>query len=223
MINIVNHSVRINDLGLLQFMYPNYIIANKPLLCSDKPIIFTGETKYINQIKNLGINYIFVSYLGEIDMTSRDVLLDIAFSKYNKKVPKYIQEFKNDLDDNLFMELIKYLWVTGKWSLKEYDNTGAFIEFLKSFKTDTYNISKTYLSLLDKTSAEYIETSLLTFLQKVVTPGAKTSKWYKQIIDEYRNSKKDLIEPALNTYIDTKVSNSELRIFNLILNLNKRY
>ena len=52
-ISIVNHSVKITDMGLLQFLYPEFIILDKPVLYSDKPIIFTGETKYINQIKNI--------------------------------------------------------------------------------------------------------------------------------------------------------------------------
>ena len=40
MIDIVNHSVKIDDIGLLQFMYPDYIILDKPILFIDKPIIF---------------------------------------------------------------------------------------------------------------------------------------------------------------------------------------
>ena len=58
MIDIVNHSVGVDDIGLLQFMYPNYIVLDKPVLFTDKPVIFTGETKYVNQIKDLGVNYI---------------------------------------------------------------------------------------------------------------------------------------------------------------------
>ena len=86
MIDIVNHSVKIDDIGLLQFMYPDYIILDKPILFIDKPIIFKGETKYINQIKNLGVNYIIITELAEIDLTRREVLLEVVFSKYNRKV-----------------------------------------------------------------------------------------------------------------------------------------
>lgn len=223
MIDIVNHSVKIDDIGLLQFMYPDYIILDKPILFIDKPIIFKGETKYINQIKNLGVDYIIITELAEIDLTRREVLLEVVFSKYNRKVPKYVLSYYKDLDDFLFMELIQQFWVTGKWPLKEYNNVGAFLEFLMSFKTDTYNITKTYLQLLHKTGAEYIEMSLLTFLNRVVLPSGKLSKWYERLINEYRTSKSDLIEPALVKYMDSPIYNSELRIFNLILDLNKRY
>lgn len=223
MINIVNHSVNIKDLGLLQFMYPDYIVLDKPVLFSEKPIIFIGETKYINRIKALGVNYIFVSVVGEYDLTDRLVLLEVVFSKYNKPVPKYVLSFYKDLDDITFRELIEEYWITGKWSLKEFDNTGAFLEFLISFKTDTYNITKTYLKLLDKVGAEYIEMSLLTFLNRVVLPSGKLSKWYQKTIDDFKLSKAQLIEPALTNYIESPIRNSELRIFNLVLDLNRKY
>ena len=80
MIDIVNHSVKIDDIGLLQFMYPDYIILDKPILFIDKPIIFKGETKYINQIKSLGVDYIIITELAEIDLTRREVLLEVVFA-----------------------------------------------------------------------------------------------------------------------------------------------
>ena len=95
--------------------------------------------------------------------------------------------------------------------------------FVKSFKTDTYTIAKTYIELLNRTGAEYIETSLLTFLNRVVVPSGKLSNWYKKIIDEFRTSKYDLIKGAMTNYLDSPIDNVELKIFNLILDLNKRY
>lgn len=222
MIDIKNHSVKISNLGLLQFMYPNFIIIDKPILITDNPVIYTGETKYINQIKNLGQEYIIVSQLAEYDLTDRKTLLDVAFTKYNKKIPKYILEFYEDLDDNTFMDLFKEFWITGKWNLKEYNKSGVFLEFLKSFKTDTLNISKTYLDLLNKVEAEYIEVSLFTFLHRVTISEGKLSKWYQQVINNYKQSKYELIEPAINKFIDSNISNNELKIFNLVLDLNRK-
>lgn len=147
---VINHSVKVDDIGLLQFMFPDFIIVDKPILFTDRPIIFIGNAKYRNQIKELGVDYIFMSDLPEVDLTNKLTLLEVAFSKWNKKVPKYLLEFYKDLDDFTFREQFEYLWLTGKWNLKEYNNTGAFLEFLYSFKTDTYNITKTYLQLLNK-------------------------------------------------------------------------
>lgn len=218
---ILNHSVKIKDIGLLQYFYPNFIILNKPVLYSDKPIIFTGDNKYINQIKSLGVDYILISELAEYDLTDRLKLLTVVFARYNKKVPKYLLAFYEDLDEDTFIELVKQYWITGKWSLKEYTTSGAFLEFLQSFNTDTYTISKTYLQLLNKTGAEYIEMSLLTFLNRVLNPSTKLSKWYQKVIDEFKTSKKDLIKPAIENYVDSSIYNTELRIFNLILDLNR--
>ena len=221
-ITIVNHSVKIDDLGLLQYFYPDYIILDKPALFIDRPIIYTGDNKYLNQIRNTGVNYILISELAEYDLTDRLTLLKVVFAKYHREVPKYLLEFYEDLDDYTFIDLVKEFWITGKWNLKSYDNTGAFLEFLYSFKTDTVNITKTYLQLLNKTGSEYIETSLLTFLNRVLNPSANLSKWYQKTIDEYTASKKDLIEKAINNYVDSSITNSDLKIMNLILDLNRR-
>jgi len=132
-IEIVNHSVKTTDIGFLQFLYPNFIILDKPVLYSDKPIIFTGETKYINQIKKLGVPYISLSALAEYDLTDRLTLLKVAFSKYNRPVPKYLLEFYEDLDDFTFRDLVEYYWITGKWTLKEYNNSRSIFRVLTEF------------------------------------------------------------------------------------------
>jgi hypothetical protein len=132
-ISIVNHSVKTTDIGLLQFLYPDFIILDKPVLYSDKPIIFTGETKYINQIKNLGVPYISLSALAEYDLTDRLTLLKVVFSKYNRPVPKYLLEFYEDLDDFTFRDLVEYYWITGKWTLKEYNNSRSILRIFTEF------------------------------------------------------------------------------------------
>ena len=222
MIDIVNHSVICKDLGLLQFLYPNFKIVDKPILFSENPIIFTGDTKYFNQIKSLGVEYISVTSLGEYNLDKRETLLDLVFSKYKRKIPKYLLEFYEDLDYDIFIDLCKQMWITGKWNLKEFNNNGVFLDFLKSFKTDTYTIAKTYLQLLDKVGAEYIEMSLLTFLNKVVNTSGKISNWYKKIIEEYKRSKYKLIEPAIQNYCESSIYRTDLRLFNLILDLNRK-
>ena len=223
MINIINHSVKIKEVELLQFLYPNYIIIDKPVLFTDRPVIYTGETRHINKIKSLGVNYIIVTELAEYDLTDRLNLLDVVFSKWNRKVPKYLLEFYEDLDEETFMEQVKIMWVTGKWHLKTYDKSGIFLELLMSFKTDTYKIARTYISMLDRISAEYMELSILTFLNRVTTQRGKISKWYQKVIDDYKLSKASLIKPAIERYMGSKIKNTELRVFNLILDLNKKY
>ena len=223
MLSIINHSVKIRDIEFLQFLYPDYIITDKLPMFSDNNIIWTGESKYINKLKDLGINYIIVSSVGEIDLNDRLTLLDVVFSKWRRKIPKYLLEFYQDLDDSTFREQIEYMWVTGKWRLKEYDNTGAFLEFLRSFNTDTVTISKTYLQLLNKVGAEYIEMSLLTFLNRVVIPTNNISWWYKKVIEEFKRAKYNSIKPAITNYMKSPIYNTELRVFNFILDLNRRY
>lgn len=223
---IINHSVQTRNIGLLQFMYPDFQIIDKPIMITTRPIIFIGETKYINQVKNLGVPYIIVTTLGEYNLDDRKTLLQVAFSKYNRNVPKYLLEYYDKLDDFEFMELFEYFWITGKWPLKEYDGIGKFVELLRSFKTDSYTITKTYFKLLDECSAEYLETCLFTFLIKVLklkTNKVKreSSKWYALMLTEYSKLKKNYIKPAMDKYINSNIDNPELKIYNLIINLNK--
>ena len=65
--------------------------------------------------------------------------------------------------------------------------------------------------------------SMLTFLNRVVIDGANVSKWYRKVINNFKLSKGKSIEPAITNYASTEVYNSELRVLNLILDLNKRY
>ena len=47
-------------------MYPNFKIIDKPIMIATNPIIFTGETKYVNQIKSLGVPYIIVAAMRRV-------------------------------------------------------------------------------------------------------------------------------------------------------------
>lgn len=226
MLDIIGHSVSVKNIELLQFMYPNFQIIDKPIMIATNPIIFTGETKYINQIKSLNVPYIIVSTLGEYDLNDRLTLLEIAFSKYNRPVPKYLLAYYDKLDDYQFMDLFEYYWITGKWPLKEYDSIGKFVELLKSFKTDTYIITKTYVELLNECTSEYLETCLFTFLIKVLklkqnSKVKRESKWYAMMLTDYAQLKKRYIKPAINKYINSNIDNPDLKIYNLIINLNK--
>lgn len=152
-------------------------------------------------------------------------LLTVAFNRHNKPVPKYLLAYYDQLDEYEFMDLFQYYWITGKWPLKEYDNIGKFVELLKSFKTDTYNITKTYFNLLNECTSEYLETCTFTFLNKVMKlKGNKVkreSKWYALMLLDYAQFKKPYIKPAIDNYLRSEIENPDLKIYNLIINLNK--
>ena len=225
---IIGHSVRVDDIGLLQFMFPDFIIIDKPILFTDRPIIFTGETKYINQIKEIGVPFIIVNKLAEIDLTNRLNLLEVIFSKYNKTPPKYLvlsdkgKPLYERIEEPDFIEAVKMYWVTGKWYIKELDDIGKFILLLDSFNTNTFEITRTYLKLLNEVGSEYLETCLLSFISKLVNPGGNTSNWYNKRIKEFSASKKQLLHRAMENYINSPVENNELKVFNLIYDINKK-
>lgn len=99
---------------------------------------------------------------------------------------------------------------------------GKFIKLIDSFNTNTYEITRTYLDLLKEVGPDYLETCLLTFISKVVNSGSKCSSWYQKRIKEFSAAKKQLIPIAMNNYLNSNVENNELKIFNLIYDLNKK-
>lgn len=99
---------------------------------------------------------------------------------------------------------------------------GKFIKLVDSFNTNTYEITRTYLDLLNEEGSDYLETCLLTFISKIVNPGNGGSSWYKKRIKEFSAAKKQLIPTAMNNYLNTKIENNELKVFNLIYDLNKK-
>jgi hypothetical protein len=225
---LIGHSVRVNDIGLLQFMFPDFMVTDKPLLFTDRPIIFTGETKYINQIKELGVPFIIVNKLAEINLTDRLTLLEVIFSKYNKTPPKYLVASEDGkplyerIEEPDFIDAVKMYWVTGKWNIKELDDIGKFVLLIDSFKTNTLEVTRTYLNMLQEVSSEYVETCLLSFISKLVNPGGSMSNWYKRRIKEFSAAKIQLLPQAMNNYINSPVENNELKIFNLIYDINKK-
>ena len=49
----------------------------------------------------------------------------------------------------------------------------------------------------------------------------RESKWYAQMLIEYAQLKKNYIKPAIDTYLKSEIENPDLKIYNLIINLNK--
>lgn len=49
----------------------------------------------------------------------------------------------------------------------------------------------------------------------------RESKWYAQMLIEYSQLKKNYIKPAIDNYLKSEIENPDLKIYNLIINLNK--
>lgn len=157
-IDLVNHSVKPNGAELLPFFFPNFKVITGNCLSLDGPIIYTGPVKYLNRLKSFEQPIISVTTLGEFDLTDARTLVNMTYTKWNQKVPDRLAKYVDKLDYNEILEAVKIHWVTGKWPIKKYNKSGAFVHLLEAFSVDTYTALTTYLQLLE---SKYTSRSLL--------------------------------------------------------------
>lgn len=212
------------DVNFLKFFYPNFkIISSVEYFSNYEGIIYIVDSKnmaYANNIKDMGIPYILVSNSCEYDLSNRDILLEFVFSHHNKSVPKYVLEMKDALDNRTFYSLVKNYWVTGSWSLKEYDSVSAFIEFINSFSGHRrVQFIKDLLGLIDICSVNKLEQMFLSFLQKVQNNDAVLTGSYGKAVLAFRKSRHMSIEDAVLKNITSPIDNQYLRLYNFIISL----
>lgn len=218
-IDLVNHSVKTDDLGLLQFFYPDYKIMNKPSLFVDSPVIWLGDAKYLNTLKASGVNVISVTNLAEYSLLNKDILIQMTFTKWNKPVPKYVYQIKDLVDYDTILENVKWHWVTGKWLLKEFKSLQLFLDFISDLHTNKLTLLRSYFDLVNKTGVGYLDKSLMSFISRIVGISQADSDWYKKTANQYRTTKIQNVKPALDNYINSDIGNKELLTMNLISDL----
>lgn len=84
---------------------------------------------------------------------------------------------------------------------------------------------KTYMQLLEKDkycSGAYIEKSLFSFIEKIAMQDKSGSSWYTRIMNRYSRGKMYLLTQAIDKYLETNISNKDLKVFNLLQDLNRK-
>lgn len=222
-IDIVNHSVKPEGSDLLQFFYPNYKIVKDNIMIIDGPVIYTGLTDYLNRVKEFGYPVISVTTLGEFNLTDNRTLVDMTFSKWKQEVPERLKKYIDDIDYDELLQAVKIHWVTGKWTIRKYNKSGAFLKIAESFTTDTHTILTTYMKLLENkyNTGAYMEKSMLSFLDKIASGSTDNTYWYNKILRQYKRGKKHLLKQAIDKYLRVNIWNKDLKVFNLLQDLNR--
>lgn len=225
------------NLGLIKFFFPNFKIINGPEYFSDyEGVIFnvgssSEDFKKATAIKEMGVPYIFISNSFEVDLSNRGTMLEFVYGRRGKKVPKYVDEMKDQLDEKTFLELVKVCWLTGNWSLKEYEKSRAFLELIDTFRLTKKDVMIKFANVINNDDISKVESSLLSFLLRVENEENTPTGYYGETIMRYRRNKsrknKDgkygldlkFIEDAVMNNITSVVDNSELRLLNFVLSL----
>lgn len=229
------------DINLLKFMYPTYelIDENTIPLFPERPAIYYGDTsnkdKFIQQYNQANLDYIVVSNFSNIDLTDRRQLVQVSFEKWRRFVPQYLvgcgrevrrgkgidRGFIDSMDYDDFIRTFKHHWVTGDWIVKSMPDENTFLELITTINLSKMDFIKRYFEVVNDIRPYRIESSLMTFLQRVKYKNYKgiKSKSYRAAIKMYEGKYLYRSLEALNSSLDCNIDNYKLRLLYLLTNI----
>lgn len=168
----IEEIVRVNDGGLLNFFYPDFIIKDKIFFNQGDKVIYVGEKK-ANIKEYLRKNtYQFIDTVGvpvDLDFTDRLELLDFVCGKWRYERKKIYQD--NDIeyllwiDETVFLTYIKQFWLSGKNSLANMDDAIAATTIFEAIVKRKKGLP-TIIKLIEQHNKDYLEFIILSFLEK---------------------------------------------------------
>lgn len=224
---LVNRRCTAGNINLLRFMFPNYDLINETNI-PEKPIrpaIYSGDVSmidtFVNRYKENNLDYIVVMFSSNIDLRDRRVLANIVFEKWrNGTLPKYLNEFIDIIPQDQFMEAIKIKWVSGKWTILKIDDENTFLNLIEALNKSKVEFIRAYFNCLENNKPYVLESSVLTFLTRAKNKSYRGNSFqYRKKLDMYKGTKLDNTLSAINEALDYNIDNPELRLLNLLMNI----
>lgn len=217
---MINKIVKVNDISFIQYCYPEFItLSYVTFLNREDNVIYIGKPfKGLDDyLKKNTKSYINTVGMPDIDLTTRESLIKWAYARKDKKLNASTQRFLEGLNDKDFMYAIKIFLQIGKLPY-EIKRGVSIYNLFKSFSSSTVDTLKILYALLDAYPLGVLESSLLTFLDKVANDLSETSSSsYGLLISNTRQKYGRNIKPALLNY--TKSEKNELDFINLVLSI----
>lgn len=184
--------------GLVYFMFPNYLPREELFFDYENSVIYIG--KYVSDLKKTlqsgTKEFIAVVNTGmyDYDISNRDSLVELAYSKWEKEVPKSISDIVQSMYEIDFINFFKILWITGT-SYIDTDSTLSVFELYKVLGGQRYDILRKYFELKEIYSDSYIYSCLLSFIDKSVHPEQVSSQngRYLKMLDDFKNEYHEVI------------------------------
>ena len=219
----INKKLVTGNLNILRFLYPSYklqynIDTNPSCSC-----IYIGDISDIDKLKLIyeSKNLDFIVYtknFSEININDRFTLASIVFDKYNRHVPAYLNKIIGELDEDVFINCIKYYWITGKWLVKEIDKEDTFLDFIDSINKSTMQTYQSYFRVTKYLDIYKLESSFFTFLLRAKEKDMKDmSYFYKNKLKSFDGDKLDRALLGLKESLDYNIDNNKLRLLNTIV------
>lgn len=198
---LIGKTVKIKNVALLEFMYPDFIVKDKLFFDNDNKIIYTGKLR--NNLKD----YLkkntkeFINTVGpyDIDLDDREILLEFVYSKYGKEPKESVKEVLLNASDEDFYSYIKSYWIIGKSKLDKIDVT--IFDLYKNITKPKNEILKILFKLFQHYNPIMIESSIITFIEKAINYSEiNASGYYLKILKEFHDKNKNKLKSILLKY-----------------------
>jgi len=220
---LIGKTVRVKEPKLIQFFYPSFEVKSSlDYLDADKDIIYVGKgrpnvKKYLNENTNRFINTVG---MHDIDLTTREGVLDYVYSSRNRKVPQRLKDILDVLSDEDFEYGYKVFWISGVWPYVADSRENTIYQLFKSSLASVKEMMNVYFNLVDNYPFYIVESSFITFLNRVIyVEEQKVNNDYKKLLKNFSSRQGKLIRPSILNYAQSKVDREELRFLNLLLDL----
>lgn len=217
---LVNKRVICCDVGILQFMYPNFkIVRSKNEIFDDTPFIYIGNGLDIRKIEKYDIPHIIVSNAGDYDFNDRETLVDLAYQKYNKEISNkdylWINSSYND-----FIYNWKHLWVMGELPSIEIEIENIFHSLIEYIDCPILFYKKYWEKCID-TNVDRIEEVLLHFILGSIEGENRDDNWLYSRKQVFLHLYRKNLNPAINKHFKRckYINDKRFRLFELLYDI----
>ena len=208
------------DKNLVQFFYPDFEVKSYVnFLDKENKVIYIGKplNNLREYLENNTKEFICLVGMPELDLSTPKPLINYVFNKVNRKLEPHVELYLVNLDKIELEYFLKCLFITGQFPYQINKSISMF-SLYKSLAKPINEIVSTFYKLLDIYSFSIIESSFLTFLEKIRNiENVNVSPYYLKILKDAQMVIKDRLKPAVYKY--TKSNHSEIDFITLILNL----
>lgn len=210
----------------LAIMYPLFSVVTSDFdIHPNEPFIYVGDIKWANKIRKYQEPHIIGAATGEYDLTDRKTLIQLAYLKHNKTVPKYLEEIDldKDWDYDTFMMNWKYIWLMGAPLDKVKEQNDVFYKLIDKLSkpVELIEVFSDALDTYGEESFKYLENAMVSFIYKCKDMNATNTKsrHMLEIRSKFIASYSKNIHNAVWNLIHSNIDYQPLRFLNFLLDL----
>ncbi len=219
-ISLLNKVVRVSNVNDLSFYFPDFEVKQSlSMLDYGDKIIYTGPLNKRASTILESCTYIATQGLYQYDLTDRKEKIKFVYSKWGREVPKNILDSVDLYDDDEFDHCCKTYWIVGRWPYK-LEHEASIYDFYQSAVQPINTFIKAFFEVSKSYPIGVIEQSFFTFMQRAKTVDEQNvSPTYKRLLKSFANTSEPKFKSCMLSFIDSPISNRELRFIEFIMNL----